>query len=198
MKILLVDDHPPIRRALRTVLELEKGLRVVGEAETVEETLQLMARLEPEMVILDLRLRGGESGIELCREIKSSPDAPYVVLYTAHNSPEEVAYCRLSGADSYVHKSEDETVLLNVIESVRAGDGQWLLGTEVEEAKISLKVSREQVGFTDREQEIFVLLLKRYTNPDIARELHISLDTVKTHTRKVLRKLGVSNRRGLF
>lgn len=190
----MVDDHPPIRLAIKTVLGTEKDLRIVGEAEDAEEALQLAKELEPDLVILDLRLRGEHSGLELCREIKSLSDPPYVMLYTAYNSPQEIASCRLSGADSYVHKSEDAALLLDIIKSIRAGKERWVLGIEMEEVRIQLQTAREQGILTDREMEVYGLLLQRRTNPEIARELSVSPETVKTHVTNVLHKLEYGSR----
>lgn len=195
MKILLVDDHPAIRRALKTVLEVEEEMEVVGETDNAEEALGLTQYLKPELVILDLRLRGEKSGTELCQQIKALPKAPYVLLYTAHNSPEELISCRLCGADSYVHKSEDVTVLLEVIESTSSGHGKWLVGTEIEGTQPLPQTTQYPANLTTRERQTFALLLKRRTNAEIAKELSISPQTVKTHVANIRRKLGLHSRR---
>lgn len=194
MRILLVDDHPSIRRAVRTVLEVEQTFEVVGEAECAEEALLKTQRLEPKVVILDLMLKGEKSGIEVCREMKGWPEPPYILLYTAYNSADNLLSCRLSGADAYVHKSEDATTLLDILDGVHTGDGKWLLGSEIEEPDTKIPTTG-QCGLSARETEIFGLLRQRRTNSEIAQELFINTETVKTHVANVLRKLGFQNRR---
>lgn len=194
MKILLVEDHPTTRYGLRAVVELEEWTVVVGETEEAAEARQMVEELEPDLVILDLRLKGDNGGIELCREVKSRTDPPYVLIYTAYNAPEEVAACRLCGADSFVHKSEDPEVLLVALQSARKGEKRWLTGTEYEDPDARLDEAVEQAGLTPRECEIYEMLLRGRTNPQIAAELHIGVETAKTHVKNVLGKLGYGSR----
>ncbi len=197
MRVLLVEDHPTTRLGIRTVLELKDGIELVGEAENAGEALQLVRELDPELVILEMRLKGENVGTELCREIKSLPEAPHVLIYTAYNSPEDIAYCQLSGADSYVHKSEAFEKLLEAIDSARTGERAWLVGVEPEGSELWIRAAVEQDALSSREKEIFALLRKRRTNPEIARELHLSPETVKTHVTNILRKLDVDSRRDI-
>ncbi|MDP9474692.1 MAG: response regulator transcription factor [Actinomycetota bacterium] len=194
MKVLLVDDHPAIRMAVRTVFEVEGDMDVVGEADDAREGLRLVEELKPDLVVLDLRLRGENGGIKACREMKALPDPPRVLLYTAYNSAEELAACRASGADGYAHKSEDAARLLEVVESIRAGRGEWLVGTEIEDPDAGLREASE-AELTAREREVLALLRRRRTDPEIARELHISPLTAKTHAANVLAKLGLRSRK---
>ncbi|MBA2442273.1 MAG: response regulator transcription factor [Rubrobacter sp.] len=198
MKVLLVEDHPTMRLGLRAAVELREGTEVAGEAAAAEEALELARTLTPDLVVLDLRLRGEPDGIELCREIKSLPDPPQVVIYTAYNSPQAISSCLLSGADSYVHKGEEPRKLLNAIEDTNAGERVWLLGGEEEEASTDLRSAAAASSLTDREQEVLYLVLKRRTNARIAGELHITVPTVKTHVSNILRKLDARNREDLF
>lgn len=187
-----------MRLGLRAAVELREGTEVAGEAAAAEEALELARTLTPDLVVLDLRLRGEPDGIELCREIKSLPDPPQVVIYTAYNSPQAISSCLLSGADSYVHKGEEPRKLLNAIEDTNAGERVWLLGGEEEEASTDLRSAAAASSLTDREQEVLYLVLKRRTNARIAGELHITVPTVKTHVSNILRKLDARNREDLF
>lgn len=198
MRVLLVEDHPTMLLGLRTAVELGPVTEVAGEASTAEEALDLARTLVPDLVVLDLRLRGASSGIELCREIKSLPEPPQVVVYTAYNSPKEVSSCLVSGADSYVHKGEEAPRLLEAIEDTYAGDRVWLLGGEEEAASTDLRSTADASSLTDREQQVLSLVLKRRTNARIAQELHITVPTVKTHVGNVLRKLDARSREDLF
>ena len=195
MKVLLVEDHPTTRFGAKTVVELTEGVEVVGEAEHADEALELIEERKPDLVLLDLKLRGGSDGIELCREIKALSDPPYVLVYSAYNSPKDIAACRLCNADGYIHKSEDPEQLLQALEKARAGESVWLLGLEPEEPDARLDEARRQADLTEREEDVFALLLRRRTDSEMAEELCISPHTVKTHVANVLAKLGYASRR---
>lgn len=194
MRVLIVEDHPTTRVGIRTVLELGDH-EVVGEAGSAKEALRFVEELGPDLVVLDLRLRGEDGGVRLCRDIKALPDAPLVLAYTAYNSVEELAACRAAGADGYVHKSEEPDELLDAAERLRAGRGAWLLGAEIEEPDLKLREALKCADLTAREREVFELLRKRRTDPEIAEQLSISPLTVKTHVANILGKLGFGSRR---
>ena len=194
MKVLLVEDHPTTRFGARTVVELAEGVEVVGEAEHADEALSLIKERRPDLVLLDLRLRGGGDGIELCREVKALSDPPYVLVYSAYNSPEDIAACRLCDADGYIHKSEDPEQLLEVLKKARTGESVWLLGGDPEEPDARLAEALAGAELTPREREVYELVRKGRTNPQIAEELHIGAETVKTHVKNILDKLGYESR----
>lgn len=193
MKVLIVDDHPVTRAGIKTVLELQKGVESVGEAGSAEEALLLAREAQPDLVILDVRLKGNDNGIELCREIKSLPAPPAVLIYTAYNSAEEVSSALLAGADGYVHKGVDYARLSEAIQRTCTGESIWLLGEDKERAESLLKSAADDSRLTPREKEIFGLVHCRYTNKEISDKLFISLQTTKNHVSSILKKL---NRRG--
>ncbi len=194
MRVLLVDDHPTFRFGLKALLA--SVAEVVGEAESAAAAVRLAKDLRPDLVLLDLRLEGGGSGIEACREIKTLPDAPRVLILTAHASVEDVAAATLAGADGYLHKGVEGEEILGAVERTVAGGRVWLLPTgDEEEAASRLKEASDEARLTPKEKEIFALVLKRRTNAEIAEELYISLYTVKNHVSSILRKLGLKSRR---
>lgn len=197
MKVLLVEKHPTTRLGLLTALRGEEGIEVIGEAEDAEECLRLVESLDPDIVLLNLKLRGERTGIEACRHIKSLSRHTKVIFHTDINSPEEVSSCWYSGANGYVHKSEDISQIIKAIEDAYSGNSKWLLGSMGEEEQDLVKDAGGQTGLSNREQEIFACLLRRRTNPEIAEELFLSPLTVKTHVAKILGKLGVKSRRDL-
>ncbi len=195
MRVLIVDDHPTVRLGLVYLLAPVPNIEVAGEAGDVAGAVRLAQDLRPDLVLLDLRLGDG-SGIEVCREIKALPGAPRVLIFTAHTSVEDVAGATLAGADGYLHKGVTGEELLAAIERVHAGGRAWLLPAEGEEgAESRIRESSGEARLTPKEKEVFALVLKRRTNPEIARELYISLYTVKNHVSSILRKLGLKSRR---
>lgn len=198
MRVLVVEDHPTMRFGVSSLLDLAGGLEVVGEAADAGGTLRLVDEVDPDVVLLDLRLRDGPSGIELCREIKGFPDPPRVLVYTAYNSEDDVSSALLSGADGFLHKGLDHELLPDALRRTCEGEQVWLLGSEIEEAKEQVLDAPEASLLTKREREVLTLVLKRYTNAEISEALSISLQTTKNHVSSILRKLGKHSRRELF
>lgn len=199
--ILLVEDHPIVRLGLRTVLETQPDMRIVAESTTEAHALEVVKEKSPGLVILPLRLGGELRGVELCREIKSGPDAPQVLIYTSYNSREDASSAYLSGADSFLHKGEQTSRLLDTIRAVTSGRRVWILGSEGLESSEQLRNLERRVEnsrLTAREREILGFMLQRFTNAEIANELFIEIPTVKTHVRSILQKLGIRRRQDLF
>jgi two-component system response regulator DevR len=193
LRILLVDDHPTVRFGLKHLLA--SADEVVGEAENATDAVWLVQDLRPDLVLLDLRL-GEDSGIEVCREIKALPGAPRVLVFTAHASVEDIAEATLAGADGYLHKGVAGDKILDAVRRTHAGQRVWLLPAENEdEAADRIRETSGEARLTPKEKEVFALVLKRRTNPEIADELYISLYTVKNHVSSILRKLGLKSRR---
>lgn len=198
MRLILVEDHPVVRLGIRTVLNAQEDMEVVGEAGSAHEALSLAETLVPDLVILALRLEGQFQGIELCRELKALTEAPYILVYTSYNSPDDVYSCFLSGADSYVHKGEDSARLLDSTRQTYAGKRVWLLGVEVHDEALRLQGVIDDSTLTPREKEVLGFVLQGFTNPQIGNQLSIELPTVKTHVSSILRKLNLSSRRDLL
>lgn len=179
------------------MLELEGATELIGEAESAEEALRLARQAAPDLIVLDLKLKGERSGIELCREIKALPNPPTVIIYTAYDSPEEVSAALRAGADGYVHKGIGYEQLSEILERTRAGQKVWILKGE-DSTESFRRVKAESTPLTPREEEVLSLLLRRRTNDEISRELSISVQTTKTHVSSILKKLGRRTRRDLL
>lgn len=198
IRILVVEDHPVVRLGLKTVIEAQADMEVVGEVESTHDAVAYGRDLTPDLVILPLRLEGELRGIELCRELKTLAPAPRVLIYTSYNSAEDASASFLSGADSFVHKQEDSARLLATIRSTVEGRRTWLLGAETRDESDRLQQAVERSGLTQREREVLGFMLQRFSNAEIANELFIELPTVKTHVSSILAKLGVQSRQDLF
>ena len=197
IRLLLVDDHAIVRQGLRTVLQREEGIRVVGEAEDAARAKELVAELSPQMVCLDLKLStsSDSEGIALCEELTTlHPDIAVLVLTTFLDERLVLRAIR-AGARGYVVKDVDTSGLVRAIRDVSRGGSAFdarsaaamvrgLHGAEEEQPK----------ELTSRELEVLRLLASGLSNSKIGAELFISETTAKFHVGNILRKLGVSRR----
>ena len=197
IRLLLVDDHAIVRQGLRSVLQREEGIRVVGEAEDAARAKERMAELSPQMVCLDLKLStsSDSEGIALCEELTTlHPDIAVLVLTTFLDERLVLRAIR-AGARGYVVKDVDTSGLVRAIRDVSRGGSAFdarsaaamvrgLHGAEEEQPK----------ELTSRELEVLRLLASGLSNSKIGAELFISETTAKFHVGNILRKLGVSRR----
>lgn len=197
-RLLLIEDHPIVRLGLTTVMNAQEDMEIVGEVERASDALGAITRLEPDLVILPLRLEGESAGLDLCRDIKMLDPSPRVLMYTSFTSANDASMAFLSGADSYLTKDSPEQSLLRTIRETLAGGRVWINGAVAERSAAALQSGVEGADLTAREREVLGFMLQRYTNDEICGELFISIPTVKTHVSNVLRKLGFRNRRDLL
>lgn len=195
MKVMLVDNHPATLLGMRTLLS-ENGVDEIREAEDAEEALSIAGEESPDLVVLDPDL-GDENGLEICREMKTLPDAPKVVIYTARTSREDVAEACLAGADGYLYKGAEREKLPEIVEKTNNGERNWILGPDGGNGA-GFQKNIEAADLTPKEREILALLLARSTNREIADKLCLSGNTVKTHVHSVLKKLHIHRRQELF
>ncbi|WP_460464883.1 response regulator [Arthrobacter pigmenti] len=197
-RILLVEDHPAIRLGLKTAIDAQSDMNVIGEASAPKDAILQQATRIPDLVILPLRLDTKLIGVELCRELKSASKPPQVLIYTSYNSREDASSSYLSGANSFVHKGETTGRLLDAIRATACGRSVWLLGPDENSQMARLEDAVQNSGLTPREREVLGFMLQRCSNAQIANELFIELPTVKTHVSNVLHKLDLRSRRELF
>lgn len=197
MRILLVEDHPAMRFAIGALLRSETDLAVVAETDNSGQALELARCETPDVAVVDLQLKGVVSGVELCRDLKSLPAPPRVLIYTAYNSTKHAQATFLSGADGFLHKGVAYEKLPEAIRACQAGERPWLLGVEGEEVDSSPRVVPGEEPLTATERVVLDLVYRGLTNPEISSELSVSLSTVKTHVGSILRKTGRKNRREL-
>jgi DNA-binding NarL/FixJ family response regulator len=198
VRLVLVDPCPATRLGISVILKELKDTEVVGEASDAKEALHLHDELRPDLVILDIELGNAEEGLWLCKQLKtSSNNRPQVLVYTARTSREEVAAVMLAGADGYLHKGADREKISETVSRVHNGERIWHLGSATE-SRTELGSLIEGASLTPRESEILTLLLGRHTNAEVAEQLCLSRNTVKSHVSSVLRKLGLESRQDIL
>lgn len=202
IRILLVDDHSVVRWGLRMLIQQRRGLEVVGMADTAASALELAAREQPDMIILDLDL-DGESGLELIPQLQAAADQARVLVLTGIIDAQQHYQAVRMGAVGLVQKRQDVAVLLQAIERVAAGEA-WLdpgmvanVLVDISRARSAKREDPEVVKvatLTEREREVVVLIGEGLQNRSIAEQLSITETTVRHHLTSVFAKLGVSNR----
>jgi len=187
-KILIVDDHPLVRVGMATVVNQQPDMTVVGMAEDSRTALELLRLHQPDVVLMDLRLRG-ESGAEITAAIHQASPSAQVLVISNYEGDEDIRQALSSGAMGYLFKSIVEDELVDAIREVRAG--RRYLPTSV---AVHLQEHESDELLTSREDELLELLGKGLRNREMAEVLGVSDETIKTHLKSVFRKLGVSDR----
>ncbi|MHB8190509.1 MAG: response regulator [Ferrimicrobium sp.] len=197
IRVVLVDDHAIVRRGLRAVLELEPDIVVAGEASRPTEALAVIADINPDIVLLDLKLGASASneGFNLCREIVASYPAARVIIFTAFLNRQLLLEAIKLGASGYVQKEVDAIDLLKIVRAVHAGDvGFDNQAVSLLVGSVGSGVEDGATSLSEREIEIVRLVAQGLTNAEIAKRCFLSESTVKYHLRRISRKLGVTHR----
>ena len=188
IKLLVVDDHFVVRRGLAASLGLDARMKVIAEAESAQEAIELYGRCRPDVVLMDLRLPD-MSGVEATAALRSQdPDARVIILSTYHNGDQIYAALQ-AGARAYLSKSTQRQELLDTIQAVHTGE--YRLSPEIS-AGLARYAALPQL--TGREAGILQLIVKGHSNKEIAAVLALTEGTVKIHVNHVLKKLQVSDR----
>lgn len=198
MGVMIVDSHPSMRLALSTLVESHLRMPVVCSAATADQAHAAMVRQRPSIVVTELQLGDAHDGAALCRHATSLPVRPRVMVFSGSSSPHQVSAALTSGADSFVHKSASIAELVDAIRQTACGRRVWLLGDTARQQQTDRRRISPLTPLTEREEQILALLLRRYTNEEIARELTLAGQTVKNHVSNILHKVGIRNRKELF
>lgn len=197
IRVLLVDDHQVVRRGLRTFLEVQGDIEVVGEAADGQEGVERAEELRPDVILMDVKMPGTD-GIEALRRLRAAGSTARVLIVTSFTEQRTVVPALRAGAAGYVYKDVDPVALADAIRSVHAG--HVLLQPEVAGALLSQDQTGGGAGqgrgnaLTDRETEVLTLIADGRSNREIARALVLSEKTVKTHVSNILMKLDLADR----
>jgi len=197
-RILLVDDHEVVRVGLKALLDKHPQFRVVAEAASAREAVEKTKAHEPDVVVMDIRLRGG-SGIEACEEITSQYPETKVIMLTSYAEDEMLFSAIRAGASGYVLKQIGGDELIRAIESI--GRGEALLDPAVTQRVFQevRKAAREEEAsafaeLTQQEMHVLQLVSEGRTNRQIAEMLYLGEGTVRNYVSSILSKLNVRNR----
>jgi DNA-binding NarL/FixJ family response regulator len=196
-----VDDHAIVRRGLRSILELEQDIAVVGEAGGPAEALRAVERSRPEVVLLDLKLspEGDADGLVVCSRILERRPGTGVVVLSMFLDEQLVAQALRRGARAYVLKDVDLSELVRIIRAVARGESGFdsrsaAVVRALAAGRPTTGTADERPALTEREREVVKLIAEGLTNREIGETIFVSESTVKFHVRNVMRKLDVHHR----
>ena len=190
IRVVLADDHPVVREGLRGMLTAEPDIEVVGEAASGPEAVALAERLRPDVVLMDLRMPGGD-GVEATRRLAGTT----VVVLTTYDSDADILRAVEAGAAGYLLKDMPRAVLADRVRAAARGEtvlAPAVAGRLLDRMRAEPGSRTEQLSA--RETQVLALVARGLTNAEIGRELYLSEATVKTHLLRASAKLGVSGR----
>ena len=195
--VLLVDDHPLLRKGVSQLLELEDDIEVIGEASSGQDAIRQAQELNPDLILLDLSMKGMD-GIETLGALRDAGVESRIVVFTVSDDRTDVVSALKSGADGYLLKDTEPEALVDNIR--QACSGKMVLSEQLTEVlAMSFRNERQQQGpdltsLTRRELQILKYIAEGMSNKLIGRKLDIAESTVKVHVKHLLKKLGLRSR----
>ena len=200
IRVMLADDHEVVRVGFRMILEQDPDVRVVAEAADGAQAYAIVAREKPDILLMDISMPPGQSGLVACEKIAKDFPGTKVVILTMFAEPEYLFYTLRGGAAGYMLKNSTSEELIAAVRAV-AGGGSYI------HPKMAALLTKQLVGgegedrsyqsLSNRELEILQLLAKGYTNKEISERIFLSVKTVEAHRSKIYRKLGFTTRADL-
>lgn len=199
LSLLIVDDHQMVREGLRSMLDVE-GINIIGEAGGGKEALQLIGQLEPDIVLMDIRMPGMD-GLEALSAIKAAQFKTRVIMVTTYRNTAYLLQALANGAAGFILKDIPQADLIATVKAVGAGDSQ-VDKSFLESVLRDLNAGQSQQvmalelpePLTPREMDVLRLMVEGLTNQAIAKALVLSSSTVKSYVQSVFKKLDVSDR----
>ncbi len=196
IKILIVDDHPLLRKGVIQLLQSEDNFKIVGEARNGEAAMRLALDLEPDLVLLDLNMKG-MNGIETLKALKQADVAAKIVIFTVSDSETDVLGALKANADGYILKDSEPEELIEHINTAMQGDiviSQTLNPILAKALRPEMTHKSILDKLTNREQQIFQYISQGDSNKVIANKLNIAESTVKVHVKHLLKKIKLRTR----
>lgn len=202
ISLVIADDHKMFREGLSELLTKEKDMAVVGEVGGRSELLNVLSKERVDVILMDITM-GEDNGILMTEEVKKSHADIKVLALSMHDDKNYIVKMLEVGASGYILKNAGKEEMLNAIHTVANGNTYFSsqvsskLLEHLTNPQASQKKKPEGVPLTDREIEVLKLIANEHSNPEIAKELFISIRTVDTHRRNLLDKIGAKNTAGL-
>ncbi|MCI7480117.1 response regulator [[Pasteurella] aerogenes] len=192
IKVIIIDDHPLMRRGIRQLLELQSAFDVVGDAGSGTEGIDLALQTSPDLVILDLNMKG-LSGLDTLKALRAENVDARIVILTVSDAKNDIFTLVDAGADGYLLKDSEPDTLLAQLQ--RIAQGEVILSDSIKDLLLEKRPAEDPMKLlTDREMDVLRLIATGLSNKQIAAQLFISEETVKVHIRNLLRKLNVHSR----
>jgi DNA-binding NarL/FixJ family response regulator len=189
--VLIADDHPVVRAGLRALIATDATITVVADAATPREAVEATFRLRPDVVLMDLRFGGSESGVDATRAIKDASDPPAVLILTNYDSDADILAAVEAGANGYLLKDAPPDDLLAAIRAAAAGESALAPAVA---GRLLDRLRAPATALTSREFDVLRHAAEGLSNAEIARALHVSEATVKSHLAHIYTKLDVRSR----
>ncbi len=197
LRLLIVDDHPLVRKGLRAMLSVEPDIAIAGEAASAAEAVTLALDLQPDVILMDLQMPG-QSGIDATRSIVRDAPGVKVLMLTLYDDDDSVFSALRAGAWGYLLKESDETEIIQAIRSVAAGNAIFSAGVATRVlsyfAAPQRSASAHFPSLTDREHDVLELLAQGRSNTQIGDALFVAPKTVANHVSNIFAKLQVADR----
>ena len=199
--VLVVDDHPLFRKGVRQLLSMQEGIEVIGETAGRAEAIELARRFEPDLILLDLNLKG-ESGLDILRALKEEDPSRRVVILTVSDASDDLLGAIRAGADGYLLKDMEPEALLESVREALSGTtvigdtlaGRLAAAVRAEASDPPSTPGRGIAELTERERAVLGFIAAGRSNKLIAHALSITEGTVKVHVKHLLKKLGLRSR----
>jgi DNA-binding NarL/FixJ family response regulator len=205
-RVLIVDDDPLVRSALTLMLGGQGDVEVVGEAGDGRAGVELAGDLQPDVVLMDIRMPQ-LNGLEATRRLHARPDPPRVIVLTTFDADDHVVGALAAGADGFLLKDTPPPLILDAIRKVAAGEPMLspsVTATLIRKLRVdqpgretadrTAEAERRLAALTARERDVALAVGRGLSNAEIAGELHLSIPTVKAHVSRLFDKLGATNR----
>lgn len=195
MKVVLIEDYEVLRNSFKEIINLEEGYEVVGDFESYEDALPLIKKLEPDILLTDITLPG-INGIEGTKKVKEMMPNIAIIVVTVHENSQYLFDALCAGAVGYLTKNSGKQKVIEALQLLKIGGAP--MSVNIARMVVESFQKKKHQDLTLRENQVLDLLAKGKSYPTIADEMCVSLNTIKTHVKKIYEKLQVNSREELI